>query len=222
MSTSEQNDLDELLAKPEIKEAEFETLFYDSLIGVVYVAKNGMFIKVNRKFAEMLGYSPKELERVKTYQDVTHPDDVETQEAESKDLVESKNDQYKINKRYLHKDAGFVWCTVQITPIKDRAGVFVHFVKQAQELRINQKYLSIDKDSAGHVSLRPKIEIVDFLVHNWKWVTTVAVPTLATALALIGTTISNHYEIKAQNEYKEKEIQRLQDQIKAIDAKTNK
>ena len=56
-------------------DARFRAAFENAAVSVALVDPKGSFLRVNDTFTCMLGYSTKELE-TKTFQDVTHPDDL--------------------------------------------------------------------------------------------------------------------------------------------------
>jgi PAS domain-containing protein len=56
-------------------EARFRATFDQAAVGVAHVAPDGKFVRINRKFCDIVGYTREEmLER--TFQDITHPDDL--------------------------------------------------------------------------------------------------------------------------------------------------
>ena len=56
-------------------------------IGLAKVSRDGKFISVNPRFAEMVGYSASELAYNKTFQQITHPDDLDADVSEAEALA---------------------------------------------------------------------------------------------------------------------------------------
>jgi PAS domain S-box-containing protein len=72
---------------------------------VVLVGPNGTFLRANESFARMLGYSAQEL-RTKSFQDLTHPDDLEACLLLLKNALEGEAESYCAEKRYVRRDGG--------------------------------------------------------------------------------------------------------------------
>ncbi len=206
-------DYDKMLAMPEVKEAEFQVLFEDNLCGVAYVAADGTFLRVNSRFAEILGYAPKEIERHKTWQRLTHPDDVEALNAEADAVVVGEKRNYSAVKRYIHKLGHSVYCEVRMSRVSNKQMEFVHFVKQASEIRLSDSNLHVTTDRNGNPMLQPVVPVAEFLGRNWKWVAGIVGPIVLTAVGYIGTSVANFYEVKAKYEVQQETIKRLQDRL---------
>ena len=55
--------------------AELRAIFNQAAVGIALADLDGRFVDVNRKFAEILGFSAEELQ-ARTFAEVTHPDDL--------------------------------------------------------------------------------------------------------------------------------------------------
>lgn len=90
-------------------EERFRTLFEQAAVGVAIVqARTGRFLRTNLKFAEIVGYSSEEL-LGKTFQEITHPDDLEPDLDQMRKVEEGRIHQFSMEKRYLRKDGLIVW-----------------------------------------------------------------------------------------------------------------
>lgn len=78
-----------------------EILFNKSANGVCFVAPNGRFLRVNQRLCEMLGYSEDELLSL-DFQSITHPDDLQPDNANVAQVLSGEIDEYAMTKRYLH------------------------------------------------------------------------------------------------------------------------
>lgn len=195
------------LARPDVRAAEFEILYEQSITPTAFVAEDGVFMSVNSAFAEMLGYSRLELIGRKKWQDLTHRDDIDTCECEAASAVAGAQTSCRIQKRYLHKDGRYVYCVVQVSRIP-MMGEFVHFVKQAQEIPVASKNLQVEKDANGNPVIVPFVSLEDFAKRHWK----VIVGFVAPLVAWIGVTANDYYATKAKSEFQQMEIKRLQDE----------
>ena len=81
----------------------------------------------------MVGYSEDELLGM-TFQDITHPDDLEAEIAEMRGLLGGEIPTYQSEKRYLHKDGRAVWIVLSVSLVRDAAGLPLHFVCQIADI----------------------------------------------------------------------------------------
>lgn len=88
-------------------EERFRRGFEDGPIGVSFVDRQLRFIRANRAFCDLLGYSEDELYDLTT-QDLTPPDDLEAGD-DLPDTTTGVRADFTIRKRYLRKDGGIVW-----------------------------------------------------------------------------------------------------------------
>ena len=82
-------------------------------MGVALVGSDGSILRANNSFARMLGYSVEEL-RQRTFQDLTHPDDLENNLSVVNKTLVGDAESYCIDKRYVRKDGGIVWASVTV------------------------------------------------------------------------------------------------------------
>lgn len=213
--SNEHKALDEFaatLARPDVRAAEFEVLYEQSMNPACFVAADGTFMSVNAAFAEMLGYSRLELIGCKTWQDVTHRDDIETYGREADNLRQGLGRlSYRIQKRYLHKDGRHVYCVVQVhrAPV---VGEFIHFVKQAREIPIASRSLTMERDANGNQVIVPMVHMGDFLRRNWKAIVAVLSP----VVAWVGLTANNYYETRAKSAFQELQIRQQESEIQKM------
>lgn len=88
--------------------------------GFAEVGEDGRLLNVNAAFAEIVGYSPIELQG-KTFQEITHPDDVTADAAMVEQVVAGKIESYPMQKRYLTKHSGVKWVRLLVSRIPDDA-----------------------------------------------------------------------------------------------------
>ena len=61
-----------------------------------------------------MGYSEDELLKL-TFQDITHPDDLNTDLSLLQQLIDSEIDRYQLEKRYITKAGSIVWIHLIVT-----------------------------------------------------------------------------------------------------------
>jgi diguanylate cyclase (GGDEF)-like protein/PAS domain S-box-containing protein len=111
----------------------FRSVFDHAPIGVAMVSLEGQYLQVNRSLCEMLGYSEEEL-RALTWQEITHPDDLEASLAYARRIKEGEILKYHLEKRYLHGDGHTVWTSLSVSLVRDLEGEPLYFVSQLQDI----------------------------------------------------------------------------------------
>lgn len=100
-------------------EIKFKTIFDQAALGIASVDPiTGNFLEINAKFCEMLGYSQKEM-KLKNFQSVTHPDDLEKDMKNVDHLKNGRISEYTMQKRYFTKNGDLIWVNLTVTPLFD-------------------------------------------------------------------------------------------------------
>jgi PAS domain S-box-containing protein len=100
----------------------FRSLFDQAATGIAVSSESGRFLRVNGAFCRMTGYNEEEL-RQKTFQDITHPDDIESNEHFRRQLFSGNSDARTHDKRYLRKDGSQISVQIVVTVVRGRPGV---------------------------------------------------------------------------------------------------
>ena len=109
----------EIRKQPTAKECEgfFRALFEQAAVGVVQVeSRTGAFVRINRRYADIVGYTVAELEQL-TFQQITHPEDVGNDLANMQRLLSGEIREFSVEKRYYHQDGSIVWVNVTVSPM---------------------------------------------------------------------------------------------------------
>jgi diguanylate cyclase (GGDEF)-like protein/PAS domain S-box-containing protein len=114
-------------------EQRFRNSFRDAAIGMALVATDGHWLQVNRSLCRIVGYSEQELLN-KTFQDITHPDDLEADLGYMSRLLAGEIDTYQMEKRYFHKNGSVVWILLSVSLVHDAQGTPLNFVAQIQDI----------------------------------------------------------------------------------------
>ena len=114
-------------------EARFRAAFENAAVGVVLVDPEGSILRVNDTFARMLGYSNMELE-TKTFQDLTHPDDLAANLSVLKKTLAGEANSYCIEKRYVRKDGCFIWANLTIGCVRKLDGTVDYFLSVIEDI----------------------------------------------------------------------------------------
>ena len=106
------------LAEEELRESEarFRIIFEQAAVGVALVETvSGRFIRVNRRYSDLLGYSPEEMKQV-TFQEFTYPDDIAAELANIRRLTSGESAEFNMEKRCCRKDGSLIWCNLTVSP----------------------------------------------------------------------------------------------------------
>ncbi|MDP8966826.1 MAG: PAS domain S-box protein [Cyanobacteriota bacterium] len=114
-------------------EEQFRHAFEDASIGMAIVSLDGHWIKVNPALCQILGYSSEELLAL-TFQDITHPDDLDADLSYAHQLLAGTISTYQLEKRYFHKQGHIIWILLDGSLVQDGQGNPLHFIAQIQEI----------------------------------------------------------------------------------------
>lgn len=111
----------------------YENVFEKSSGGIAIIGMDGSWLKFNKQVEAITGYSKAELEKL-TFQDITHPDDIEKDLNLLDQLISGKINNYQIEKRYIHKDGQIIWILINKTLIRDKNENPLHFISFLQDI----------------------------------------------------------------------------------------
>lgn len=111
-------------------EEQWRLTFTGAPAGMALVAPDGQFMRANPALCRMLGRTEAEVLAV-TFQDITHPDDLDADLDLFADLSAGRIQDYSLDKRYRHADGHWIWITLSVGAVRDTStGEPVHFVSQ--------------------------------------------------------------------------------------------
>jgi diguanylate cyclase (GGDEF)-like protein/PAS domain S-box-containing protein len=127
-------------AESALRESEqrFRGSFERAATGMALVGTDGRFLRVNRSLCEILGYPEREL-LGKTFQELTHPDDLEFDLEHLRRLLAGEVRTYQTEKRYLHQDGHVVWALLSVSVVHDEEDEPLYFVSQIQDVSERKK-----------------------------------------------------------------------------------
>ncbi len=114
-------------------EQRFRRAFDHSAIGMALVSLDGQWLQVNRALCEIVGYSPDVL-FTRTFQDITHPDDIDADMALVRQLLDGSIPAYDLEKRYLRSDGSATWVLLTASLVRDADGRPLYFVSQVLDI----------------------------------------------------------------------------------------
>lgn len=118
----------------------FETAFSQSPLGIALVLDDGSFWRLNDTFCSIVGYTKDELIKL-SFQDITHPDDLEIDLNYVQKLLNKELNNYSLEKRYIDKNGNIVWINLSVSPIfldedKNKLEYFIAMIEDITEKKI--------------------------------------------------------------------------------------
>src|SRR5215204_5696781 len=119
-------------------EERFRATFEHAAIGAAQVGIDGRWLRVNRRLGEIVGYEPEELLHT-TFQEITHPEDLEGNLAQLRRLLADELRTYTMEKRYLKRDGSIVWVNLTVSLVRDASGEPAYFVAAVEDISERKK-----------------------------------------------------------------------------------
>jgi diguanylate cyclase (GGDEF)-like protein/PAS domain S-box-containing protein len=116
-----------------IADEQFRTAFDDALVGISLVAPDGRWLRVNESLCTIVGYTREQLYGM-TFQDITHPEDLDTDLALLEETLAGTRAGYQMEKRYLRPDGEVVWALLSVSLVRDADGAPLHFISQVLDI----------------------------------------------------------------------------------------
>lgn len=126
---------DQVMARKKIEENEekFRSTFNNAAVGIAHVGLDGNWLLVNDRICEIVGYSPSEL-LTKTFQHITHPDDLDADLDLVHKILRGKIDTYSMEKRYFRKNGNLVWVNITVSLVRNSNGTPKHFISIVEDI----------------------------------------------------------------------------------------
>lgn len=120
----------------------FFSAFNYAAIGMALVGPDGRWLKVNNALCGIIGYPAREL-MTKTFQDITHPEDLDEDLRFVNQMLAGEIDSYQMEKRYFHRDGHIVHILLSVSLVRNQDGSPRFFISQIQDIS-RQKQLAAD------------------------------------------------------------------------------
>lgn len=117
------------IRKAEDSEQQFRLTLESAPNGMAIVGLDGRWIVVNQALCQMLGYSEQELLTM-DFQQITHPEDLETDLQHMHDLLDGNINSYRIEKRYYDHAGRIINIQLDVAILRDSLNKPVHFISQ--------------------------------------------------------------------------------------------
>ncbi|MFB2773020.1 PAS domain S-box protein [Pelatocladus sp. BLCC-F211] len=124
-----------LLAEKELQDSEqrFRGTFNQAAVGIAHVAPDGKFLQVNEKICQIIGYSHRELLNL-TFQDITHPDDLNSDLEYVQQMLANQIQTYSMEKRYIKKNGDRIWVNLTVSLVREVSGEPKYFISVIEKI----------------------------------------------------------------------------------------
>jgi PAS domain S-box-containing protein len=151
-------------------EARFRNIFDHTAVGLAHVSVDGRFLMVNPRFAELLGYSPEELESM-TVWEISLPEDLPRELPLGEAVMAGERDDFTLEKRYRRKDGTVFWAQLKASAVREESGKVEYLVGviedigprkrlQAQLKRRNKLYRTLSETNRAIARIRDLDELL--------------------------------------------------------------
>jgi len=111
----------------------FQAVFEQAAVGMAVVGLDGQWLKVNRKLADIVGYTAQELLGC-SFADITHPEDLADDLDNVRRLLAGDITCYTMEKRYIHKAGQAVWINLTVSLAHDQDGRPDSFISVIEDI----------------------------------------------------------------------------------------
>ncbi|RJX33388.1 MAG: PAS domain S-box protein [Desulfurivibrio sp.] len=145
------------MAEKALRESEkrFRATFEQAAVGIALVSPRGGWLRVNRKLCAIVGY-PEDKLRQLTFQDITHPDDLDTDLDFYRQVLAGEISTYSLEKRYIRLDGSPVWINLTVSLVRDDDGTPAYFISiiedidQRKNTELERDRLSLELNKKNH------------------------------------------------------------------------
>jgi diguanylate cyclase (GGDEF)-like protein/PAS domain S-box-containing protein len=133
-------------------ERKYSSIFNHAAVGIARVAPDGSWLECNDKVCDIVGYPREELLGL-TFQDITHPDDLEKDLGLVGEMLEGRRQTYSMEKRYYRKSGEIIWINLTVGLVRDYEGQPLYFISVIDDIDDKKRAEAQLKYMASHDSL---------------------------------------------------------------------
>lgn len=148
-------------------ETRFRHAMEYSAIGMALVSPQGVWLQVNNSLCQTLGFPAAELKKL-TFQQISHPDDLENDLQHADRLLRGDIDAYTIEKRYFRKNGEIVWARLTVSLVRDAARKPLYFISQIIDISELKQSEQVNRHLMERITLAN--EAGEIGVYEWNLV----------------------------------------------------
>ncbi len=119
-------------------EEHFRSFYELALSGMAVTSLEKRWVRVNDYLCKMLGYPRDEL-ITKTWVELTHPDDLESDMSQFERIPAGETDGYSLDKRFIRKNGEIIHTSMSVKCSRREDGSIEHFVVMIQDITHRKK-----------------------------------------------------------------------------------
>jgi PAS domain S-box-containing protein len=112
---------------------QFHAIFNQAAVGIAKVGLDGEWLLVNQKLCDIVGYTCEELLE-RTFQDITYPEDLNTDLELVQKVLAGELESYSLEKRYIHKQGSLIWIHLTVSCVRDALNEVQYFISIIQDI----------------------------------------------------------------------------------------
>jgi PAS domain S-box-containing protein len=121
----------------ETSEGYYRAIFEQAAVGMIQTSFEGHFLKCNKRFAEIVGYSVEEIPGL-TFQQITAPDDLASSTMVLQQMVSGDIEPTTWDKRYIRKDGTLTWVKITVSIQRDGEGRALHLIAMVEDINAHK------------------------------------------------------------------------------------
>ena len=163
-----------------------ELTFANAPIGMALVSHDGRFLAVNDALCQFVGRDQQDL-RALTFQDITHPDDLDDDLQHVQQLLDGTYDHYEMDKRYSRPDGTYAHAHLAVAIVRAQTLSHPYFIAQILDIgeRIEAERV---KDHALEIERAAVAKLVELDLIKTNFVSTVSHELRTPLASMIGYT----------------------------------
>ncbi|VTP71295.1 Sensor protein fixL [Leclercia adecarboxylata] len=114
-------------------EERFRNAMEYSVIGMALVSTDGQWLQANKALCQFLGYTQAEL-RSLNFQQLTWPEDLESDLAQLDQLLKGEINSYSLEKRYYTRNGEVVWALLAVSLVRHADGTPLYYIAQIEDI----------------------------------------------------------------------------------------
>ncbi len=149
---------------------QFKSTFEQAAVGIAHIDQETLrFIKINRRFSDILGYDQEEL-LDRTLETITPPRHIKADQLDIQRLTENGAPAFSGEKQYIRADGSAVWCNITISRVTNAGGsfpnYFVAILEDISPQKKAQNELKINRERLALATMAAKVGIWDWDIKN--------------------------------------------------------
>jgi PAS domain S-box-containing protein len=125
-------------------ELRLQATFDLAAVGIVHTSLDGRYLRVNRQFCAMLGYSAAELVG-RNGSEISHPDDALIGVGYRERMLKGELETFSQERRYICKDGRTIWTNRRVSLARDAAGQPLYFIRVIEDVTARKEVEERDR-----------------------------------------------------------------------------